>query len=224
MKVQPRLRLREFDPRTSATDREIRECVRNLLASHFGRTYAMERRRERRFPFPHLVQLTPLSDDGRTPSGPAMVAVGGELSEGGFGFYHASPLAHRQMIASLETVDKRWFSLVIDLTWCRFMRQGWYESGGRFLRHDRHRCAGAAATSRPARVSDLGGVGVHASACRAHAESVNSNSGVRSACGQAFSLIAKFVGELGPQCAAPLGGPQLEESVQAGRDRLRVGR
>ncbi|HEX4000372.1 MAG TPA: hypothetical protein VHX65_17610 [Pirellulales bacterium] len=94
----------------------------------------MDRRRERRFPFPHLVHLTPLAGDGRTPGGPAMVAVGRELSEGGFGFFHAAPLAHRQMIASLETADSRWFSLVVDLTWCRFMRHGWYESGGRFLR------------------------------------------------------------------------------------------
>ena len=26
-----------------------------------------------------------------------------------------------------------WFGFLIDLTWCRFTRQGWYESGGRFL-------------------------------------------------------------------------------------------
>lgn len=134
MKVQPGRLVRQLNNRSSASDREIRDCVRSLLASHYGRTYAMDRRRERRFPFPHLVHLTPLAEDGRTPCGEALVAVGRELSEGGFGFFHPAPLAHRQMIASLETADKRWFSLVIDLTWCRFMRHGWYESGGRFLR------------------------------------------------------------------------------------------
>lgn len=134
MTVQPRCRPRQFSARSTPSELDIRECVRGILASHYGRTFATERRRERRFPFPHLVHLTPLADDGRTPIGSAMVAVGRELSEGGFGFFHAAPLAHRQMIASLQSADNHWFSLVIDLTWCRFMRQGWYESGGRFLR------------------------------------------------------------------------------------------
>jgi hypothetical protein len=134
MKVQTRYQPRKFSSHANAADQEIRDCVRSLLAWHFGRDYATDRRRERRFPFPHLVHLTPLGDDGRTPAGPAMVAVGRELSEGGFGFFHPSPLPYRQMIASLEAADSRWFSFVIDLSWCRFMRHGWYESGGRFLR------------------------------------------------------------------------------------------
>jgi hypothetical protein len=134
MKVHPRPQLRQINSPSGIADREISDCVRSLLASHFGRTYVTDRRRERRFPFPHLVHLTPLADDGRTPGGPVIVAVGRELSEGGFGFFHPSPLPYRQMIASLEAVDRRWFSFVIDLTWCRFMRHGWYESGGRFLR------------------------------------------------------------------------------------------
>jgi hypothetical protein len=133
MKVQPWPQPRQFGSHSTA-DREIRDCVRNLLASHFGRPYSTDRRRERRFPFPHLVHLTPLADDGRSPAGSALTAVGRELSEGGFGFFHPSPLPYRQMIASLEAADRRWFSFVIDLTWCRFMRYGWYESGGRFLR------------------------------------------------------------------------------------------
>ena len=134
MKVHPRPQPRKFNSPSSIADREIRDCVQSLLASHFGRGYVTDRRRERRFPFPHLVHLTPLADDGRTSSGSSIVAVGRELSEGGFGFFHPSPLPYRQMIASLQAADSRWFSFVIDLTWCRFMRHGWYESGGRFLR------------------------------------------------------------------------------------------
>jgi hypothetical protein len=134
MKVQVRRQINQFNRRTTPTELEIRECVRNLLASHYGRAYGIERRSERRFPFPHLVCLTPLADDGRTPLGPAIVGVGRELSEGGFGFFHPSPLPYRQMIASLESARGEWIHLAIDLTWCRFMRHGWYESGGRFLR------------------------------------------------------------------------------------------
>jgi hypothetical protein len=37
------------------------------------------------------------------------------------------------MIASLESGNGRWLGFLIDLTWCRFNRHGWYESGGRFL-------------------------------------------------------------------------------------------
>ena len=126
MKVHTRCRSLPFNARSTISDVEIRECVRSILASHYGRSFAMERRRERRFPFPHLVHLRPLAADGRTPSGESLVAVGRELSEGGFGFFHSAPLAHRQMIASLQSADNRWMSLVIDLTWCRFMRHGWY--------------------------------------------------------------------------------------------------
>ena len=38
------------------------------------------------------------------------------------------------MLVSLDAADGRSISLAIDLTWCRFTRFGWYESGGRFLR------------------------------------------------------------------------------------------
>ena len=37
------------------------------------------------------------------------------------------------MIALLETAGGARLAFLIDLTWCRFKRQGWYESGGRFL-------------------------------------------------------------------------------------------
>ena len=59
--------------------------------------------------------------------------VGKHLSERGLGFYHPQPLPYRRMIVSLEGPRGDWFGFLIDLTWCRFTRQGWYESGGRFL-------------------------------------------------------------------------------------------
>jgi len=37
------------------------------------------------------------------------------------------------MIASLEIGKGRWFGFLIDLNWCRFTKDGWYESGGRFI-------------------------------------------------------------------------------------------
>ena len=37
------------------------------------------------------------------------------------------------LIASLESGSGQWFGFLIDVSWCRFTRHGWYESGGRFL-------------------------------------------------------------------------------------------
>jgi hypothetical protein len=36
------------------------------------------------------------------------------------------------MIVSLETAGGTKLGFLIELSWCRFTRHGWYESGGRF--------------------------------------------------------------------------------------------
>ena len=114
-------------------DEEIRAQVSGLLSTLFPGGRLAERRREQRYPFPHLVHLTPVAEDGITPNGEPIVVVGKHLSERGLGFFHPRPLEHRCVIASLETADG-WIAFLIDLSWCRFTKQGWYESGGRFLR------------------------------------------------------------------------------------------
>jgi hypothetical protein len=80
-----------------------------------------------------LIRLTPVDDQSLAPRGEPLVVVGKHLSERGLGFYHPKPLPYRRMIACLEAADGRLVRLLVDLTWCRFSRQGWYESGGRFL-------------------------------------------------------------------------------------------
>jgi hypothetical protein len=120
--------------RAATVDPAIRSGVQSLLASYYPDGLVVERRHERRFPYPHLVYLTPLAEDGSTPDGDSIVVIGKHLSEGGLGFFHQGPLPCRQATVSLEMADGHWFGLVIDLTWCRFTRHGWYESGGRFLR------------------------------------------------------------------------------------------
>jgi hypothetical protein len=111
---------------------DVRAQVWGLLSAVYPRHEIIERRRETRFPFPYLIHLTPVADDGITPQGESIVVVGKHLSERGLGFYHPKPLAYRRMIASLE-YEGQWFSFLIDLRWCRFTQHGWYESGGRFL-------------------------------------------------------------------------------------------
>jgi hypothetical protein len=130
----PRLRSLERHTGTNSVDPEIRHGIQSLLASYYPDGLVVERRRERRFPYPHPVYLTPVAEDGSTPCGPSIVVIGKHLSEGGLGFFHQHPLACRQAVVSLEMADGQWFGVAIDLTWCRFTRHGWYESGGRFLR------------------------------------------------------------------------------------------
>ena len=123
---------RASEPNPSV-DEDVRAQVWGLLAGMYPRGNVIERRSDCRYPFPYLVYLTPVQDDPATPSGEPVVVVGKYLSERGLGFYHPKPLPHRRMVASLETHSGARLALLIDLSWCRFTRHGWYESGGRFL-------------------------------------------------------------------------------------------
>ncbi len=118
----------------SSPDEDIRTQIRGLLGTLYPHNDLAERRSEGRYPFPYLVQLTPADEDDALSSGETVVVVGKHLSERGLGFYHPKPLAHRRMIASLDAGGGRWIRFLIDLSWCRFIKKGWYESGGRFLR------------------------------------------------------------------------------------------
>jgi hypothetical protein len=112
---------------------DLRTEVWGLLTTLCSKSNLVERRKDNRYPFPHLIHLTPVGKDGMTPEGKTVVVVGKHLSEHGMGFYHPSPLPYRRMIASMETPNGHWIAFLVDLSWCRFTRQGWYESGGRFL-------------------------------------------------------------------------------------------
>jgi len=120
-------------PQAGVTDEEIRTQVWGLLTTLYPHRDVAERRSETRYPFPALIHLTPVGKDGITPEGKTIVVVGKHLSARGLGFYHPEPLPHRRMIVSIEAPDGQWLGFLIDLTWCRFNGQGWYESGGRFL-------------------------------------------------------------------------------------------
>ena len=112
---------------------DVQAQVWGLLTALYPRNDLMERRRDSRYPFPCLLHLTPVADDGLTPKGETVVVVGKHLSEHGLGFYHQQPLPHRRMIASLEGGKGHWLGFLIDVNWCRFTKDGWYESGGRLL-------------------------------------------------------------------------------------------
>lgn len=118
----------------TATDDEVCAQVWGLLTRLYPRGRAVERRRELRYPFPHLVKLTPVNEDASECLGDSFSVVGRHLSERGLGFFHQTPLPFRHVVATLEIEDGRTISLLLDVSWCRFTRSGWYESGGRFLK------------------------------------------------------------------------------------------
>ena len=121
-------------PRIAATnEQDVSARVHELLLLMYPPGPPLERRVDRRFPYPELIRVTPVDDEGRQLSDQSIVVAGKTLSERGLGFYHPEPLPHRRMVASFHAGDDRWLGILVDLTWCRFTCHGWYESGGRFL-------------------------------------------------------------------------------------------
>jgi len=125
-------------PDTQSLPSELAEHVRHVVSyvkSHSGpkpRRFH-ERRHTKRQAYPYLIELTPISDGG-VPCGDPLLVLGKHLSDLGLDFYHQGPLPNRRFRARLETGDVEPVELVIEISWCRFIKRGWYESGGRFLR------------------------------------------------------------------------------------------
>ena len=113
---------------------EVRRLARSLLQGMYPGEMAIDYRSERRLPFPCLVQILPVEDDGVTPAGESFVAAGKSLSERGLGFFHPAPLAQRYAVVTVERTPGAQAKFLVNLDRCRFTPQGWYESGGRFVR------------------------------------------------------------------------------------------
>ncbi|REK19133.1 MAG: hypothetical protein DWQ37_01705 [Planctomycetota bacterium] len=111
----------------------MRHQVWDVLVGHYPQGRNIERRADQRYPYSHLLYLTPVGEDGFSPVGETVAVVGKTLSERGLGFFYQQAISERRMIASLETSDLRWAGFLMNITWCRFTQYGWYESGGRFL-------------------------------------------------------------------------------------------
>lgn len=92
-----------------------------------------ENRLEARHPYPYPVHLTPLDADGRLILDDTVVVLGRHLSDHGLDFYHREPLGGRRFIASLPVGTNGWIAFVLELSWTRFSRHGWYDNGGKFL-------------------------------------------------------------------------------------------
>jgi hypothetical protein len=76
--------------------------------------------------------LLPVNAVGDSLGDPIMV-LGKHLTNQGLDFYYQYPVSHRRVIASFDCESNERLEMLMDLTWCRFGKHGWYENGGRFL-------------------------------------------------------------------------------------------
>ncbi|MBI1246555.1 hypothetical protein GC197_01775 [bacterium] len=118
---------------SEASEAKVRAAVGRLISRILPKVVTNERRRDFRYPYPHLIYLTPINPSGEPLNAQSTVVVGKNITERGIDFFHREPLPYRRVILTLEAEDGARASVVTDLLWTRFTRHGWYDNGGRFL-------------------------------------------------------------------------------------------
>jgi hypothetical protein len=116
------------------TDRTALALRIEALVAGLHPTVSIERRRDLRIALPALFRLIPLDATHETIDYEAITVVGRNISRHGLSFYHEQPLPYRRAVICLEHPRLESFAAEIDITWCRFTKPGWYESGGRLIR------------------------------------------------------------------------------------------
>lgn len=114
------------------SEKDICEISKRVVAYSEPQWDRQERRWFKRYAYPVLVELTPIADGSAEPIDDTIIVVGRQLSLMGLDFYHHDPLPYRRAVVSLEHGKDQLAHYVIALAWCRFIRPGWYSSGGRF--------------------------------------------------------------------------------------------
>lgn len=112
---------------------QLAQQVEALLASLHPQVLR-ERRRDNRYSIPVLFKLTPIEIDGSPLKHETTIVVGKNISRRGLCFFHEHPISHRRAIIELAQPGLAEFVAEVDVTWCRFTKPGWYESGGRLVR------------------------------------------------------------------------------------------
>src|SRR5437762_12584182 len=79
-----------------AIDPNVGARVHELLLVLYPPGPPLERRIDRRFPYPQLIRLTPIDENGKQITSKTIAVVGKTLSERGVGFYHPQPLPYRR--------------------------------------------------------------------------------------------------------------------------------
>lgn len=113
---------------------EISRMIDSLVASWQTPVTIQQRRRWHRMKYTRLLLMTPLDTVTEEICGEPQIVTGRDISPGGISFSHREPMPYRKTILTFVLTDGDVESAVTKLTWCRFTRDGWYQSGGMFLR------------------------------------------------------------------------------------------
>jgi len=119
---------------TAKTNRATLTIQIEALLSRLHPPVERERRHDDRVAIAALFRLTPIDADRQTLEQQASIVVGKNISRRGVSFYHEKPITQRRALIELADPNVGSFVAEIDITWCRFTKPGWYESGGRLLR------------------------------------------------------------------------------------------
>jgi hypothetical protein len=126
---------RAADPEiASALEADVSQAVSRVF--HFAQAEASPGRPsgEPYYLYPHEVYLTPVTRRQEVREDETFRVLGKHISRLGLEFLHEDLLPYRHMIVSLRDPEGAWLGLLLELSWCRFVRRDLYENGGRFLR------------------------------------------------------------------------------------------
>ena len=113
---------------------EVRALADGVVASWHSSLASLQSRRWHRAKFDKPLSVTPLDNQTELPAGTALAVIGHDISLAGLSFIHSQPLAARKVAISFQLDGTTWESVLTLLKWCRFRRDGLYQSGGQFLR------------------------------------------------------------------------------------------
>jgi hypothetical protein len=114
---------------------EIECLLGGAVASWHSSLGSLHSRRWHRVAYDKPLLITPLDDVTERPAANAFLVQGRDLSLSGVSFCHPLPLASRKVIVHFHGDDaSATEDLLAMLRWCRFRRDGSYQSGGQFLR------------------------------------------------------------------------------------------
>jgi hypothetical protein len=113
---------------------EVEALADGVVASWHSANASLQSRRWHRAKFDWPLTVTPLDERTELPAGETLAVVGHDISLAGVSFVHDQPLAPRKVAVTFQFEDGTTESLLTLLKWCRFRRDGLYQSGGQFVR------------------------------------------------------------------------------------------
>jgi hypothetical protein len=114
---------------------EVERLSGGVVASWHSSLGSLHARRWHRVTYDKPLLITPLDDDSERPAQQAFLVRGRDLSLAGISFCHPHPLASRKVVVQFcGDLPDRIAGIVTILRWCRFRRDGSYQSGGQFVR------------------------------------------------------------------------------------------